>query len=179
MSKIIKRSIVIFSLVVLLFLSYIEFEVPTFSVYGAKVDSSSTSSNKPTDQSSKSSKTSESGSDAVELLARVINAEARGEPYLGQVAVGAVIMNRVKSAEFPNTIAGVVYQKGQFSSVTDGQINKAYEDEQTVKKAAREAYNGSDPTNGALFFYNAKTTKSKWLYTRPTLKVIGRHTFAK
>ena len=178
MKKILKRVSVIIVLVVLFFLSYIEFEMPTFSVYATKVDSSSTSSTKPTDQSSKKT-TSESGSDGVELLARVINAEARGEPYLGQVAVGAVIMNRVKSAEFPNTIAGVVYQKGQFSSVTDGQINKAYEDEATIKKAAREAYNGSDPTNGALFFYNAKTTKSKWLYTRPTLKVIGSHTFAK
>lgn len=178
MKKILKRVSVIIVLVVLLFLSYIEFEMPTFSVYATKVDASSTSSAKPTDQSSKKT-TSGSGSDGVELLARVINAEARGEPYLGQVAVGAVIMNRVKSAEFPNTIAGVVYQKGQFSSVTDGQINKAYEDEATIKKAAREAYNGSDPTNGALFFYNAKTTKSKWLYTRPTLKVIGSHTFAK
>lgn len=178
MKKILKKASIIIALFVLLFLSYIEFDVPTFSVYATKTDSSSTSSKKPTDQSSKKDN-SESGSDAVELLARVINAEARGEPYLGQVAVGAVIMNRVKSAEFPNTIAGVVYQKGQFSSVTDGQINKAYEDEQAIKKAAREAYNGSDPTNGALFFYNAKTTKSKWLYTRPTLKVIGSHTFAK
>ena len=179
MKKICKRISVIIVLTVLLFLSYIEFEIPTFSVYATKTDASSTTSKKPTDQSSKTDKNSESGSDGVELLARVINAEARGEPYLGQVAVGAVIMNRVRSAEFPNTIAGVVYQKGQFSSVTDGQINKAYEDEATIKKAAREAYNGSDPTNGALFFYNAKTTKSKWLYTRPTLKVIGSHTFAK
>ena len=84
----------------------------------------------------------------------------------------------MKSPDFPNTIAGVIYQKGQFSSVKDGQINKPFENEAQVKKAAQEAYNGSDPTNGALFFYNAKTTKSKWLYTRPTLKVIGKHTFA-
>ena len=179
MKKTLKRIGMIVVLTILLFLSYIEFEIPTFSVYGAKTDASSTSSKNPTDQSSKKTAASESGSDEIDLLARVINAEARGEPYLGQVAVGAVIMNRVKSAEFPNTIAGVIYQKGQFSSVTDGQINKAYEDEATIKKAAREAYNGSDPTNGALFFYNAKTTKSKWLYTRPTLKVIGSHTFAK
>jgi len=179
MKKILKRATVLIVLVMLLFVSYTEFEIPTFSVYATKVDSSSTKSTSPTDQSSKSKKTSESGADEVALLARVINAEARGEPYLGQVAVGAVIMNRVKSPEFPNTITGVIYQKGQFSSVTDGQINKAFENEAQVKKAAQEAYNGSDPTNGALFFYNAKTTKSKWLYTRPTLKVIGSHTFAK
>lgn len=177
MKTIIKRIMVILGLVILLFISYIEFEIPTLSVYATKTDASSTNSNKPTDQSSK--KTSGSSSSDVALLARVINAEARGEPYQGQVAVGAVIMNRVESAEFPNTIAGVVYQKGQFSSVTDGQINKPFENEAGVKKAAQEAYNGSDPTNGALFFYNAKTTKSKWLYTRPTLKVIGSHTFAK
>lgn len=175
MIKILKRIFVVMFFVFLLCLSYIDFEMPSLSVYGTKVDSSSTKSTKPTDQSSKSTT---SGSDDVALLARVINAEARGEPYLGQVAVGAVIMNRVESAEFPNTIAGVIYQKGQFSSVKDGQINKPFENEAQVKKAAQEAYNGSDPTNGALFFYNAKTTKSKWLYTRPTLKVIGSHTFA-
>jgi len=178
MKNVLKKVISIGILFLLLFVSYIEFEMPSLSVYATKTDSSSTNSKNPTDQSSKS-KTSQSDSGDVALLARVINAEARGEPYQGQVAVGAVIMNRVKSAEFPNTISGVVYQKGQFSSVTDGQINKPFEDEAQVKKAAQEAYNGSDPTNGALFFYNAKTTKSKWLYTRPTLKVIGSHTFAK
>ena len=179
MKKALRKLVLISVLVFALFLSYIEFEIPAFSVYATKIDASSTSTTRRTDQSSKSTKTAQTGSDEVNLLARVINAEARGEPYLGMVAVGAVIMNRVKSAEFPNTIAGVVYQKGQFTSVTDGQINKAYEDEATIKKAAQEAYNGSDPTGGALFFYNSKTSKSSWLYTRPTLKVIGSHTFAK
>lgn len=178
MKSVLKKVFCIIILVLLLIVSYVGLEIPSVSVYATKTDASSTNSKTPTDQSSKS-KTSKSGSDDVSLLARVINAEARGEPYLGQVAVGAVIMNRVESAEFPNTISGVVYQKGQFSSVTDGQINKPFENETQVKKAAQEAYNGSDPTNGALFFYNAKTTKSKWLYTRPTLKVIGSHTFAK
>jgi len=178
MKKILRNTCSILTLLVLLCMSYIDFEIPNINVYATKTDASSTTSARPTDQSSKKN-TNQDGSDDVALLARVINAEARGEPYLGQVAVGAVIMNRVESAEFPNTIAGVVYQKGQFSSVTDGQINKAFENETQVKKAAQEAYNGSDPTNGALFFYNAKTTKSKWLYTRPTLKVIGSHTFAK
>jgi len=176
MKRILKRIFCITVLSSLLCISYLDFEIPSISVYATKTDASSTNSKNPTDASSKNDKNS--GSDEVKLLARVINAEARGEPYQGQVAVGAVIMNRVKSAEFPNTITGVIYQKGQFSSVTDGQINKPFENEAQVKKAAQEAYNGSDPTNGALFFYNAKTTKSKWLYTRPTLKVIGSHTFA-
>ena len=119
-----------------------------------------------------------SGDDMVKLLARLINGEARGEPYEGQVAVGAVIMNRVKSPKFPNTIAGVIYQKGQFSCVTDGQINADFEDETTVYKAAQDAMNGSDPTNGALFFYNPAKTKSKWLYSLPVVATIGDHRFA-
>lgn len=178
MGKILKKVSVIIALIVLFVLSYMDFQIPSVSVYGTKIDASSTSSENPTDKSSKKTETASSGSKDIDLLARVINAEARGEPYLGQVAVGAVIMNRVKSAEFPNTISGVVYQKGQFSSVTDGQINAAYENEDQIRKAAQEAYNGSDPTGGALYFYNPKTAKSKWLYTRPTLTTIGSHRFA-
>ena len=133
---------------------------------------------KETKSSSLSTKNPSTGSDVTQLLARLINGEARGEPYQGQVCVGAVILNRVKSAEFPNTIAGVIYQKGQFTCVTDGQFNKSIDPKSTIYKAAKEAMNGSDPTNGALFFYNAKTTKSKWLFTLKTVKVIGSHTFA-
>ena len=114
----------------------------------------------------------------VELLARLINGEARGEPYEGQVAVGAVILNRVKSPEFPNTIAGVIFQKGQFSCVTDGQFDEPMEEGTTVYKAAQDAMNGSDPTNGALYFYNPKKTKSKWLYSLPVVATIGEHKFA-
>ena len=135
-----------------------------------------------TDQSSISTKESSSKSnsgDMLELLARLINAEARGEPYKGQVAVGAVVMNRVKNADFPDTVSGVIYQKGQFSSVTDGQINKAIDKDSTVYKAAREAMNGSDPTNGCVFFYNPKTAKSKWIFSRKVVVVIGKHAFAK
>ena len=179
MKKQLSKTAIILILVILFVLSYVDFELPSISVYATKTDASSTSSKNPTDKSSKKEDKTNTGSKDIDLLARVINAEARGEPYLGQVAVGAVIMNRVKSAEFPNTISGVVYQKGQFSSVKDGQINKTYENEAQVKKAAQEAYNGSDPTNGALYFYNPKTAKSKWLYTRPTLKTIGSHRFAK
>ena len=114
----------------------------------------------------------------VELLARLINGEARGEPYIGQVAVGAVILNRVKSPKFPNTIAGVIYQNNQFSSVKDGQFDVAIEEGSTVYKAAQEAMNGSDPTGGALYFYNPSKTKSKWLFSLETTTTIGKHNFA-
>lgn len=152
MKKILRKISIILTLTVLLVLSYVEFEMPSISVYGTKIDASSTSSENQTDKSSKKTETASGGTKDIDLLARVINAEARGEPYLGQVAVGAVIMNRVKSAEFPNTISGVVYQKGQFSSVTDGQINAAYENESQIRKAAQEAYNGSDPTGRSSLF---------------------------
>ena len=119
-----------------------------------------------------------SGDNMVELLARLINGEARGEPYIGQVAVGAVIMNRVKDPSFPNTIAGVIYQKGQFSCVTDGQFDVPIAEDSTVYKAAQDAMNGVDPTNGALYFYNPSKTKSKWLFSLKTLTTIGKHVFA-
>ena len=119
-----------------------------------------------------------SGDNMVELLARLINGEARGEPYIGQVAVGAVIMNRVKDPSFPNTIAGVIYQKGQFSCVTDGQFDVPIEEDSTVYKAAQDAMNGVDPTNGALYFYNPSKTNSKWLLSLKTLTTIGKHVFA-
>lgn len=173
--KIIVISLVIFTLFVLLYVSYNYQELEfTNSVIAAITDQSSTSTKKQTDQSS----TNNSG-DMVDLLARLINGEARGEPYKGQVAVGAVVMNRVKSSEFPDTISGVIYQKGQFSCVTDGQFDKAIDENSTVYKAAREALNGADPTNGCVFFYNPKTTKSKWLYSRTTVITIGSHRFAK
>ena len=114
----------------------------------------------------------------VEILARAIYAESRGEPYKGQVAVGAVILNRVKSANFPNSIEKVVYQDGQFSSVQDGQINLL--PNKTALNAAKEAINGKDPSKGALYFYNPKTAKTLWwLNTRDKLTEIGNHVFAK
>ena len=111
----------------------------------------------------------------VYLLARVIYGEARGEPYTGQVAIGAVVLNRVKSPSFPNTIAGVIYQKGAFDAVSDGQINLAPDD--TAVRAARDALNGWDPTGGCLFYYNPKTATSKWMLSRPVLLRIGNHAF--
>ncbi len=118
------------------------------------------------------------GDDMVNLLARLVNGEARGEVYEGQVAVAAVILNRVKSPKFPNTIAGVIYQKGQFSCVTDGQINEPIDENSTVYQAALEAMNGADPTNGALYFYNPSKTSSKWLFSLKTVRTIGKHVFA-
>jgi N-acetylmuramoyl-L-alanine amidase len=112
----------------------------------------------------------------LDLLARAINGEARGEPYLGQVAVAAVIINRVLSHQFPNTFAQVIYQTGQFSAVSDGQINLA--PNQSCYRAAREALNGSDPTNGALYFYNPKTaTRVSFFKGRRVITKIGDHVF--
>ena len=110
-----------------------------------------------------------------ELLARIISAEARGEPYHGQVAVGAVILNRVDHPSFPNTISGVIYQKGAFTAVDDGQIQMAAT--QSARNAAREALNGSDPTGGAIYYYNPATATNKWIYSRPVVLTIGKHVF--
>ena len=122
--------------------------------------------------------TSNSTSD-VQLMARAINGEARGEPYEGQVAVGAVILNRVKSSKFPNTIAGVIYQSGAFTAVSDGQINHPIAENSTVYKAARDAMNGWDPTGGSIYYYNPATATNKWIWSRPVVKTIGKHKFCK
>lgn len=114
----------------------------------------------------------------LDVLARVIHGEARGEPYIGQVAVGAVVLNRVRSASFPNTIYGVVYAANQFTSVSDGQIN--LKPNASAYKAAKEAIGGHDPTFGALFFYNPKTARNlDWFRTLTTTIEIGNHVFAK
>lgn len=171
-----KYTICIFSCFILLIMLYVSlnynntfktmFDNIQNNIMAAKTDQSSTSTDKA------------STGDMVDLLARLINGEARGEPYEGQVAVGAVVLNRVKSSEFPNTISGVIYQKNQFSCIKDGQFNKAIDKNSTVYKAAQEAINGSDPSNGALFFYNPKTAKSKWLFSLKTVATIGNHRFA-
>lgn len=115
----------------------------------------------------------------VQLIARAINGEARGEPYEGQVAVGAVILNRVESSKFPNTIAGVIYEPGAFTAVADGQINVAIEEGSTVVKAARDALNGWDPTGGAIYYFNPNTATNSWIWSRPLIKTIGKHRFCK
>ena len=114
----------------------------------------------------------------LELLARVIFGEARGEPYIGQIAVGAVVINRVVSSYFPDDFRSVIYQSGQFSAVADGQINLS--PNRTAYRAAREALNGKDPTRGALYYYNPRIAKNKWWFeTREPLVTIGEHVFAK
>lgn len=112
----------------------------------------------------------------MQLLARCIYAEARGESYTGQVAVGAVILNRVKSSQFPNTISGVIYQKNAFTAVSDGQINLT--PDATAMNAAKDAVNGWDPTYGCLYYYNPAVATSKWIFSRETVTVIGKHVFA-
>lgn len=110
------------------------------------------------------------------LLAKCIYAEARGEPYTGQVAVGAVILNRVRSSKFPNSISGVIYQPYAFTCVSDGQINLT--PDATAKKAAQDALNGWDPTGGCLYYYNPATATSSWIWSRTVMLSIGKHNFA-
>ena len=127
--------------------------------------------------SSSSNQSSTSNSNDVNLLSRLIYGEARGEPYTGQVAVGAVVLNRVKNSSFPNTIAGVIYQSGAFDVVSDGQINLTPND--TAKKAAQDALNGWDPTYGAIYYFNPATATNKWIWSRPMTITIGKHRFCK
>lgn len=126
--------------------------------------------------SSSSSSSSKQSSSDLYLLAKCVYAEARGESYTGQVAVAAVVLNRVKSPDFPNTISGVIYQPWAFTAVHDGQIN--LEPNQTAYNAARDAMNGWDPTYGSLYYYNPSTATSKWIYSRQKVVTIGKHVFA-
>ena len=126
--------------------------------------------------SSTTSENTNSSSD-LNLLARLVYGEARGEPYAGQVAVASVVLNRVKSSSFPNTVAGVIYQPGAFSVVKDGQINLT--PNESAKKAAQDALNGWDPTYGAIYYFNPNTATNKWIWSRPLTVVIGNHRFCK
>lgn len=112
----------------------------------------------------------------VRILARLVSGEARGEPYIGQVAVAAVVLNRVKSPAFPNTISGVVFQRGAFDAVWDGQFDM--EPTENSVRAARDALNGWDPTGGCLYYYNPSTATNPWIWTREVVLSIGRHAFA-
>lgn len=117
--------------------------------------------------------------DQIQIMARAVNGEARGESYEGQVAVAAVILNRVRHPSFPNTVAGVIYQPGAFTAVTDGQINSPIAQNSTVYKACEDAVNGWDPSNGAIYYYNPAKTTNKWIYSKQVIKRIGKHVFAK
>ncbi len=127
--------------------------------------------------SSSGSSGSSSNSNDLNLLARLIYGEARGEPYTGQVAVGAVVLNRVRNSSFPNTVAGVIYERGAFDVVSDGQINLS--PNSTAKKAAQDALNGWDPSYGAIYYFNPATATNKWIWSRPATVTIGRHRFCK
>ena len=126
---------------------------------------------------SSNNSSSSTNSNDLNLLSRLVYGEARGEPYTGQVAVAAVVLNRVKNSAFPNTISGVIYQKGAFDVVADGQINLTPND--TAKKAAQDALNGWDPSNGAIYYFNPATATNKWIWSRPMTVTIGKHRFCK
>ena len=127
--------------------------------------------------SSNNSSSGATNSNDLNLLARLVYGEARGEPYSGQVAVAAVVLNRVKNSSFPNTIAGVIYQSGAFDVVSDGQINLT--PDSTARKAAQDALNGWDPSYGAIYYFNPKTATNKWIWSRPMTVTIGNHRFCK
>ena len=124
-----------------------------------------------------SSSSGGSSSNDLNLLSKVVYSESRGEPYTGQVAVAAIVLNRVKSSSFPNTVAGVVYQRGAFDAVSDGQINLT--PDSTSRKAAQDAMNGWDPTYGCIYYFNPATATSKWIWSRPQVVRIGKHIFCK
>ena len=119
--------------------------------------------------------TGSSSTSAINLLARVVNGEARGESYEGQVAIAAVVLNRVKHSSFPNSIAGVIYQPGAFTAVSDGQINQSVYS--SCYNAARDALNGWAPTGGAIYYYNPSTATNQWIRSRKIIKTIGKHVF--
>ena len=127
--------------------------------------------------SSSSGSSSSSTNSNLNLLSRLVYSEARGEPYTGQVAVAAVVLNRVKSSSFPNTVSGVIYQNGAFDAVSDGQINLT--PDSTATKAAQDALNGWDPSYGAIYYFNPNTATNAWIWSRPQTVTIGRHRFCK
>lgn len=120
---------------------------------------------------------STSSNSNLNLLSRLVYSEARGETYTGQVAVAAVVLNRVKSSSFPNTISGVIYERGAFDAVSDGQINLT--PDSTARKAAQDALNGWDPSYGAIYYFNPNTATSAWIWSRPMTVTIGNHRFCK
>lgn len=147
----------------------------TFSILTCVLDEPVYTNDLPTAEAAESNS---SNAMDTQLLARCVNGEARGEPYQGQVAVAAVILNRVKHPSFPNTLSGVIYQPGAFTAVSDGQINVPIDTSSSIYRACAEAMSGSDPTSGAIYYYNPATATSKWIYSRKIVATIGKHKFA-
>lgn len=147
----------------------------TLKALGIYVSSQSNASSENAASSSNNKNTT--NNQDVQLLARLINGEARGEPYEGQVAVGAVVLNRTRDSRFPTTIAGVIYQPGAFTAIVDGQINAQMQ--QSSINAAIDALNGWDPSGGAVYYFNPVTATSAWIWSRPLIKVIGKHRFCR
>ena len=158
-----------------------EFGLPVDGVVGAATKAKLVKATKYVKQGNTSSNAASVpngySSNDIRLMANAVYGEARGEPYTGQVAVAAVIINRVQSASFPNTAAGVIYEPGAFTAVADGQINLT--PNATAKKAVQDALNGWDPTGNALYYFNPDTATSSWIWSRPQIKKIGKHIFCK
>ena len=148
----------------------------TAAALGVTLSGSSGSSSNSSSSSTTASSSSTYVSSDHRLLAKLVYAEARGEPYKGQVAVAAVVLNRVASSSFPNTVSGVIYQSGAFSCVNNGSINNT--PDSSCIRAALDALNGWDPTGGCLYYYNPKTAVDKWIFSRTVQTVIGNHSFA-
>lgn len=127
--------------------------------------------------STSNSSGSSSNNTDLNLLSKLVYGEARGEPYKGMVAVAATVLNRVANSKFPNTIAGVIYQPGAYTCVSDGQINLSANEQS--RKAAQDAINGWDPTSGCIYYFNPSTATSKWIWSRPQVLTIGKHIFCK
>lgn len=128
-------------------------------------------------ESSNSSSSTSTNNTDLNLLSKLVNAEARGEPYKGMVAVAATVLNRVADSRFPNSIAGVIYQSGAYTCVSDGQMNLPGTAQS--KKAAQDAINGWDPTSGCVYYFNPNTATSAWIWSRPQVLTIGKHIFCK
>ncbi len=149
----------------------------TLKALGIYITSQSNTSSQGSNGNNPKPPTNTTNNQDVQLLARLINGEARGEPYEGQVAVGAVVLNRTRDSRFPSTIAGVIYQPGAFTAIVDGQINAQMQ--QSSINAAIDALNGWDPSSGAVYYFNPVTATSGWIWSRPLIKIIGKHRFCR
>ncbi|MCC3381288.1 spore cortex-lytic enzyme [Paenibacillus farraposensis] len=150
-------------------------ETPLHRKNQASAQEQTAANNDQTDETMGSANTMGLSENDLKIMANAVYGESRGEPFEGQVAVAAVILNRVKSPDFPNTPSGVIFQPGAFTAVADGQIWLT--PNETAQKAVRQALNGWDPSGGCLYYFNPKTATAKWIWSRPQVKTIGQHIF--